>query len=184
MTGDWRHIPHRPFFWNVFSSNFYESFFRVVQPCEDDSVWRRLSTERWELSLADGRGVKEWRRRRLRSGRHSFSAWTEPHRTSKKYDGGGGGGEEEGTSSGFYVDDKTVIMYNYYLCSYKYEEKKHVYVGFAPPPPPLRYGLCLSKCFKTSLMYIFWFIILFINDVTQGGGGGWLAKRWHWMTWG
>ena len=76
----------------------------------------------------------------------------------------------------------TVMMYYYYLCSYKYEEKKHVYVGFAPPPPPLRCGLCLSKCSKTSLMYIFWFIILFINEVTQGGGG--LAKRWHWMTCG
>ena len=32
------------------------TFFRDMQPCEDDYEWRQLSVHRRELSLADGRG--------------------------------------------------------------------------------------------------------------------------------
>ena len=52
-------------------------FFRVVQACEDD--FRHIIGSCHWLTAEEG---KEQQRRRLRSGRHSFSAWTEPHRTS------------------------------------------------------------------------------------------------------
>ena len=44
--------------------------------------------------------------------------------------------------------------------------KNKVYVGLTTPHPTP-----FIKKIKTSLMYIFWLCILFINDITQGGGG-------------